>query len=209
MCGRLSSKSQREVIAKLYHARVTPGEHFPSFNVAPTERAPIVREGADHERTVDMARFGIPSAAPGRSFLLINLQAEKAAGRRDLKERRCVIPADGFYEWEQVSKTDKQPHYFYPPEGLFSFAGVWKETETGLGFIIFTVAPNELVGRFHNRMPVILGHNAVAQWLAPEADPATLAGLMQPYPADLMRERAVSKAVSNVKNKDASCIAPV
>jgi putative SOS response-associated peptidase YedK len=77
MCGRLSSKSQREVIAKLYHATVTRGDHFPSFNVAPTQSAPIVREGPDHERTVDMAKFGIPTTAPGKTFLLINLQSEK------------------------------------------------------------------------------------------------------------------------------------
>jgi putative SOS response-associated peptidase YedK len=209
MCGRLSSKSPREVIAKLYHARVTLGDHLRSYNVAPTEKVPIVREKANDVRTVDMARFGIPTTAPGRSFLLINLQAEKAAGRKDLKDRHCVIPADGFYEWEQVSKTDKRAHYFYPPEGLFSFAGIWKESDKGLAFVIFTTTPNELVGKFHNRMPVMLGHNAVPQWLAPEADPATLAGLMQPYPAELMREHAVSKAVNSVKNKDASCVAPV
>jgi SOS response associated peptidase (SRAP) len=103
MCGRLSSKSQREVIAKLYHAKVTPGDHFPSYNVAPTESAPIVRERADQERTVDMAKFGIPTTAPGRSFLLINLKSEKAPTRKDFKERRCVIPADGFYEWAWAS----------------------------------------------------------------------------------------------------------
>ncbi len=209
MCGRLSSKSQREVIAKLYHAKVTPGDHFPSYNVAPTQSAPIVREVADHERTVDMAKFGIPTTMPGRSFLLINLKSEKAPSRKDFKERRCVIPADGFYEWEAVGPKDKQPHYFYPPEGLFSLAGVWKQTDKGLAFIIFTTAPNELVGRFHNRMPVILGHNAVAQWLAPEADPETLTNLMQPFPPDLMREHRVSKAVNSPKNKDANCIAPV
>jgi putative SOS response-associated peptidase YedK len=209
MCGRLSSKSEREVIAKLFHAKVTPGEHFPSVNVAPTESAPIVREGADHERTVDIARFGIPSTAPGRSFLLINLKSEKAAARKDFKERRCVIPVDGFYEWEVVSPKEKQPHYFYPPQGLFSLAGVWKQTDKGLAFSIFTTSPNELVGRYHNRMPVILGHNAVAEWLAPEAVPETLTGLMQPYPQNLMREHRVSKAVNNPRNKDASCIAAV
>jgi len=207
MCGRLSAKSQREVIANLYHARVTPGEYTPSHNVAPTEYAPIVREATDHERTLDVASFGIPTKVQDRSFLLINVQAEKAAGRKDLRERRCVIPADGFYEWEAIGPKEKQPHYFYPPEGLFSLAGVWKETERA--FSIFTIAPNELVGRFHNRMPVILGHNAVAQWLAADAEPETLVGLMQPFPPDLMREHKVSKAVNSPKNKDAACIRTV
>lgn len=209
MCGRLSSKSQREIIARLYHATVTPGDYTPSYNVAPTESAPIVREAADHERTVDIASFGIPTTAPGRSFLLINMQSEKAAGRKDLRERRCVIPADGFYEWEALGPRDKQPHYFSPAEGLFSLAGIWRQTDKGLAFSIFTTTPNDLVAPFHNRMPVILGHNAVAQWLAPDAEPETLTGLMQPYPAPLMREYRVSKAVNSPRHKDASCIAPV
>lgn len=209
MCGRLSSKTQREVIAKLYHATVTPGEYFASHNVAPTESVPIVREGGGHERTVDMAKFGIPVTAPGRSFLCINLQSEKASHRKDFRERRCVIPADGFFEWEAIGPKEKQPHYFYPPEGLFSLAGVWKATLNGVAFAIYTTAPNELVGRIHNRMPVILGHNAVPQWLAPEAEPETLMSLMQPYPQGLMREHQVSKAVNSPKNKDESCIRPV
>ena len=210
MCGRLSSKSQREVLAKLYHASVTPGDFFPSYNVAPTESVPIVREGADHEHTLDIAKFGIPSTAPGRSFLLINLQSEKAPARKDFKERRCVIPADGFYEWEAITPKEKQPHYFYPRDGgVFSLAGVWKETPNGLAFSIFTITPNELVGRFHNRMPVILGHNAIAEWLAPDADPQTLAKLLQPYPQDLMRKHRVSKAVNSPRNKDESCIRPL
>lgn len=209
MCGRLSSKSQAQVIAKLYHATLALDKYWPSHNVAPTERTPIVREGPDHTRTVNLAAFGIPTTMPGKSFNLINLQSEKAASRKDFRERRCVIPADGFYEWERISEKEKQPHYFYPPEGMFSLAGVWKDTEKGPAFAIFTTAPNELVGRFHNRMPVILGHNAVAQWLAPESDPGELTSFLTPYPASLMREHAVSKTVNSPRNKKADCIAPV
>jgi putative SOS response-associated peptidase YedK len=210
MCGRLSSKSQREVIAKLYDATLALDHYVPSHNVAPTEKAPIVREGADHKRTAELATFGILTTIPGRpTFNLINLQSEKAAGRKDFKERRCVIPADGFYEWEKISEKEKQPHYVYPTDGLFSFGGIWKETATGLAFSIFTTAPNELVGRFHHRMPVILGHNAVSQWLSPDSDPKELTDFFHPYPANLMHEHKVSKAVNNPRNKDASCIAPV
>jgi putative SOS response-associated peptidase YedK len=209
MCGRLSSKTQAQVIAKLYQANLAFDKYWPSPNVAPTERTPIVREGSGYARTVSLVRFGIPTTAPGKSFNLINLQSEKAANRKDFRERRCVIPADGFYEWERVSEKEKLPHYFYPPEGMFSLAGVWNDTEKGPAFVIFTTTPNELVGRFHNRMPVILGHNAVAQWLAPESDPAELTGFFQPYPSNLMREHAVSKAVNNPRNKDANCIVPV
>ena len=209
MCGRLSSKSQAQVLAKLYHATLAFDSYTPSHNVTPTQKTPIVREGADHARTLELAKFGIPTTIPGKSFNLINLMSEKAAKRKDFRERRCVIPADGFYEWEKISEKEKQPHYIYPPEGLFSLAGVWKDTPDGLAFSIFTTTPNEMIGRFHHRMPVILGHNAVAQWLAPESDPGELTSFFQPFPANLMREHKVSKAVNNPKNRDASCIAPV
>jgi putative SOS response-associated peptidase YedK len=209
MCGRLSSKSQQQVVAKLYHATLRT-ECAPSYNVAPTNQALIIREGKDHERSADAARFGVTRTPPGRpTFLLINLQSERARLRKDLKERRCIIPADGFYEWEQTGPKEKQPHYFYPPEGLFSLAGSWQETTQGLGFCIFTTTPNELVAPLHHRMPVILGHNAVAQWLAPETDSDTLMSLMEPYPAALMREHRVSKHVNNARNKDAACIVPI
>jgi putative SOS response-associated peptidase YedK len=209
MCGRLSSKSQAQVIAKLYQATLAFDSYTPSHNVTPTQKTPIVREGPDHARTLDLARFGIQKTIPGKSFNLINLMSEKAAKRKDFRERRCVIPADGFYEWEKISEKEKQPHYIYPPEGLFSLAGVWKDTPDGLAFSIFTTTPNELIGRFHHRMPVILGHNAVAEWLAPESDPNELTSFFQPFPASLMREHKVSKAVNNPKNRDASCTAPV
>ncbi len=209
MCGRLSSKSQAQVLAKLYQATLSFDDFAPSHNVTPTQKTPIVREGPDHARTVDLAVFGIPTTVPGKSFNLINLQSEKAAARKDFRERRCVIPADGFYEWEKVSEKEKQPHYIYPPEGLFSLAGVCKDTPNGLAFSIFTTIPNELISPFHHRMPVILGHNAVAQWLAPESNPTELVSFFQPFPASLMREHKVSKSVNNPKNKDASCIAQV
>jgi len=210
MCGRLSSKSQREVIANLYDATLKLDAYVPSHNIAPTERTPIVREGADHQRTVELATFGILTTIPGRPpFNRINTQSEKAADKKDFRERRCVIPADGFYEWEKISDKEKQPHYVYPAEGLFSFAGVWKDTLTGPAFSILTTTPNELVGKFHHRMPVILGHNAVSQWLSPDSDPKELVEFFHPYPASLMREHKVSKAVNNPRNKDASCIAPI
>lgn len=209
MCGRISSKSQPQVIAQLYNAKLAPDLYAPSHNVAPTERVPIVREDSNHERTVEMAAFGIPVTNPGKSFNLINLQSEKAFARKDFRERRCVIPVDGFYEWKRLGAKDKQPHYFYPADGLFSLAGVWSKTSEGTAFSIFTTLPNELVRSFHDRMPVILGHNAVSQWLAPESDPEMLTHFFEPFPAALMHEYEVGKTVNNPRNKDASCIAKV
>src|SRR5580692_7816026 len=99
MCGRLSSKSQAEVLAKLYQATLSFDDFAPSHNITPTQKTPIVREGADHARTLDLARFGIQTTLPGKSFNLITLMSEKAATRKEFRERRCVVPVDGFYEW--------------------------------------------------------------------------------------------------------------
>jgi putative SOS response-associated peptidase YedK len=207
MCGLLSRKSQAEVIAKLYQATLTFETLAPSYNIAPRQKTLIVREGANHARTADLAAFGIPTMINGgKTIDKFNTKSETTAGRTDFKERRCIVPVDGFYEW--ADQPPKEPHYIYPPEGLFSLAGVWKETEKGLTFSVLTIAPNELIGSFHHRMPVILGHNAVGQWLAPESDPKDLMAFFQSYPASLMREHQVGLAV-NYKKNDPSCIAPV
>lgn len=205
MCGRLSRKSQAQVIAQLYQATLN-FDLAPSYNIMPRQNTLIVREGADHQRTVDIAAFGIPTIINGRTKDKFNTRSETAGNRMDFRERRCVVPVDGFYEWADL--PPKEPHYIYPPEGLFSLAGVWKQADKGLTFSVLTIAPNELIGSFHHRMPVILGHNAVAQWLAPESDPQELTAFFQSFPASLMREHKVSRAVNDRKN-DPSCIAPV
>ncbi len=206
MCGRLSRKSQAEVIARLYRATLKVDGLAPSYNIAPRQKTLIVREGPDHTRTADLAAFGIPTLINGKMKDKFNTRSETAGARTDFRERRCIVPVDGFYEW--ADQPPKEPHYIYPPEGLFSLAGVWKETEKGLAFSVLTTAPNELIAGFHHRMPVILGHNAVAQWLAPDSDPKELTNFFQSYPANLMREHKVSLAVNHRKD-DESCIAPV
>jgi putative SOS response-associated peptidase YedK len=167
--------------------------------------AVIVIEKGDNTVGITLARFGIPMTVKGKTFPLLNLQSEKAMNREDLKTRRCIIPAAGFYEWEKVG-GEKQPYYFSAKDGLLSFAGVWKKDSSGLAFTIFTTSANELLHPIHGRMPVILGHNAVSQWLAPNADMETIISLFHPYPAGLMQAWKVSKAVNYVKNKGEECI---
>ena len=206
MCGRFGSAKKLEDLVKHYNGVLASGTEFnPSYNVAPTESVPIVREWEDH-REIRLASFGIPKVMGAKKFSLLNIQSEKASNRNDFKDRRCVIPVTGFYEWEKVSPKDKQPYYFSPKDELLSFAGLWKPGEKGLAFTILTTSANELVESVHGRMPVILSHNAVGQWLAPDSDTDTLKELMQPYPAGLMQAWKVSKAVNSPKNKDASCI---
>lgn len=205
MCGRFVSNEVKEKLAKLYQANIVTLDAFaPSHNVAPTEMAPIVIEDRQGIR-IDLARFGMPMTIKNKTFPLLNIQSEKAANRADLKIRRCIIPAAGFYEWEKIGK-EKQPYFFSAKSGLLSFAGVWRKDVTRLSFTIFTTAANELLQPIHGRMPVILGHNSISQWLGPETDKETLASLLTPYPATLMQVRKVSKAVNSPKNKDAACI---
>lgn len=207
MCGRFNGALTPQEIGKIYHALVVANQPFsPSFNVAPTENTSIVIENKAHEREVHSARFGTPMTAGGKSFPLINLQSEKTNTREGFQKRRCIIPVQGFYEWEKVSPKDKQPYYFSAKEGHLPFAGIWQESANGLSFSILTTAANEMVGPIHGRMPVILSHNAVGEWLSPEADKATLTGLMESYPASLMQVWKVSKAVNSPKNKEAGCI---
>lgn len=197
MCGRLSRKSQAQVIAQLYQATLN-FDLAPSYNIMPTQNTLIVREGADQKRAVDIAAFGIPIIVNGKKKNKFNTRSEEAANRTDFKERRCIVPVDGFYEWEDREPGD--PHYIYPPEGLFSLAAVWKQAAKGLTFSVLTIAPNELIGSFHRRMPVILGHNAVSQWLATDSDPRELTAFFQSFPAGLMREHKVSRAVNDKEN---------
>ncbi|QBD75178.1 SOS response-associated peptidase [Ktedonosporobacter rubrisoli] len=205
MCGRFGQARKITELKQLYAAEGNiewPG----SYNIAPTELAPVIIETTSQERELKLARFGMPMTIKGKSFLLLNVQSEKAATREDFKFRRCVIPADGFYEWEKVSPKDRQPYYFSPKQGIFSFAGLWMQGRTGLCFTILTVSANELVQPIHGRMPVILGHNAVYQWLAPNSTVETLKLLVEPFPASLMQSWKVSKAVNSPSNKDIICI---
>lgn len=207
MCGRFAVKKAVEDMAKFYAAQRGTAAGFPgSYNLCPTELAPIVMEDDKQERTIELARFGITTQIQGRSFPLMNVQSEKAANREDFKKRRCVIPADGFFEWEKVSPKEKQPYFFSPQSGFFSFAGLWKQDARGLAFTILTTRANDVVGQIHPRMPVILTHNAVGEWLAPDAPKESLISLMEPFPDGLMQSWKVSKAVNSPRNKEAVCI---
>jgi len=119
MCGRFAVKKAVEEMARFYGARAGGVNGFPgSYNLCPTEPAPIVMEDDKHERTIELARFGIPMQIRGRAFPLLNIQSEKAGNREDFRKPRCIIPADGFFEWERIGPKEKQPYFFQPEERL-------------------------------------------------------------------------------------------
>lgn len=205
MCGRFANKKPIEDLVAAYQAIRTEGHFAGSYNIAPTESAPMVVE-ASGERIIQTAKFGTMMQRGGRKFPLINIQSEKAKGRKDLASRRCIIPATGFYEWVKVSEKDRQPYFFSPTEAMFAFAGIWAGSATERSFSILTTEANDVVSPIHGRMPVILGHNAQGDWLADSTPMEALNDLMRPYPSGLMQVWQVSKLVNKVANKGADCI---
>ena len=189
----------------------------PRYNVALTSLMPVItRRGKPRLETL---RFGLslPARAPVKKPLrLANARAEtllaKPAFRDAARHRRCLVPADGFYEWEKQGRT-RLPHYFtLKSGGAFFFAGLWEpETDTAPGsFAIVTTTPNALLQRIHDRMPVILGPNSGPAWLGDEPlTPARLARLCRPLAADLMTGHRVDPRVNNARYEAADCIAAI
>ncbi len=195
-----------------------PVEIRPSYNVAPTQMAPVVRERGG-VRGVSLLRWGlVPSWAPDLAFgnRCINARAEEAGSKPAFREaarsRRCLIPASGFYEWQAVvGQKVKQPWYFTVRDGLFAFGGLWEtwnkegaEVET---FTILTGPPNAVVAPVHGRMPVIIRPRDYGRWLA-VAEFESVAAVMAPYPAEDMEARRVSTRVNAPGNNDPSLIEP-
>ena len=150
---------------------------------------------------------------------MINARAETAASkpafRAAFRRRRCLIPADGFYEWQRAERGGKQPFYLRLRDGLpFAFAGLWEHWEGPQGealdtCTILTTEPNELLRPIHDRMPVILDPRAWELWLDPGVhEPVRLQPLLRPYPAEQMIALPVSPLVNNPANDRAACVVP-
>jgi putative SOS response-associated peptidase YedK len=192
------------------------------YNIAPTQPIAVVRateEGDGHELAI--LRWGlIPAWAkePGSVPLLINARAETAATkpafRAALRRRRCLVPADGFYEWQRLG-NQKQPFHMRRQDGQpFALAGLWERWEGPDGCIdscaLLTTTANELMSPIHDRMPVILDPPQFDLWLDPALqDVDLLQGLLRPYPAELMIAYPVPTRVNNARNDDPQCVLPL
>jgi putative SOS response-associated peptidase YedK len=151
-------------------------------------------------------------------YSTINARAEEAAAKpafRDaLKKRRCLVPADAFYEWQRLDPKVKRPFAFALKSGEpYAFAGLWdrwqgKDNAALETFTILTTDPNELMEPVHNRMPVILDPGDYDRWLDPETTERPPVDLLRPYPAERMRAWPVSRRVGNVRNNDAELLEP-
>ncbi|MFQ6046991.1 MAG: SOS response-associated peptidase, partial [Gemmatimonadales bacterium] len=193
----------------------------PRYNVAPTQEVPVVREEPDGSRRVVIMRWGlIPHWAkdPAIGNRMINARSEtlphKPAFKEPFQHRRCLVPADGFYEW-QKTPHGKVPQFLRVDDGeIFAFAALWERwrgPETGPveTFTILTTQPNDLVRPIHNRMPVILEPDHYDLWLDPaQSDTHELSGVLRPYPAERMSAYPVSRYVNDPRNEGPECIAP-
>ena len=215
MCGRYTLTTPISVLAE--HLGVAELPNFPPrYNIAPTQQAAVVRAGPEEgRRQLVFLRWGlIPPWAkdPAIGNRMINARAEgiaeKPAFRRAWKEKRCLVPSDGFYEWLKEGKQ-KQPYYIRRKDGKpFAFAGLWERwqgpAEILDTFTIITTAPNELVAPIHNRMPVIIPEERYDRWLDPEkhGDP----DLLVPYPEEELTAYPVSTLVNSPAHDDARCV---
>jgi putative SOS response-associated peptidase YedK len=218
MCGRFVAASPPDQIARYFDAEAPEAALEPSYNVAPTNDVYAVLEDGSTRR-VEALHWGlVPRWAKDLSIgnRMINARAEtlaeKSAYKGAFQKRRCIIPADGFYEWRaKAGQKKKQPYFIHRSDGEpLALAGLWEiwknpnssEDEEVYSCTIITGEPNEKVREIHDRMPVILPPKAWDRWLDPqEHDLAVLGRLLVPAPASLLDLDPVSTEVNNVRNK--------
>ena len=223
MCGRYRLSRRKQIVEEYFHSVSGEGEWGPRFNIAPTQPVPVIRQNPKGPiREWSLIRWGlIPSWAkdPSVAASTINTRSEtagtKPAFRDALKYRRCLIPADGFYEWQRTGKA-KQPYCFEVNDGqLFAFAGLWDRWKDASGRTvetcsILTTTPNTVASAVHDRMPVILDPDSYDLWLDPMMrDESVVSELLKPYDARLMRCYPVSTRVNSVANDDEECSRPM
>lgn len=218
MCGRYTLTSAVEALRRLFDFAGAAPNLEPRCNIAPTQRAPVIRLGADGGREMQMLSWGlVPYWAEDVSMQshMINARgetvAEKPAFRQAFRQRRCLVPADGFYEWPTVGAKSKQPFLFRRQDKVpFAFAGLWERWVPPQGevletFTIVNIAANATMAPFHDRIPVILDPLDYAAWLDPKIDARAL---VRAPAAEALGYVRVSSYVNNVRHDDAGCLEP-
>jgi putative SOS response-associated peptidase YedK len=221
MCGRYRIKDTDALTEELRQTFKIPDWVMgPRYNIAPSQELPVVINDDQDKAKVATMRWGLvpfwdksekPKIAP------INARAEEAFSkpmfRQAIQKRRCLIPADGFYEWKRLLGDQKQPYDIHlKDEQPFFFAGIYEDaTEIRPAtYLLFTTRPNTLMAAIHNRMPAIITGDSARQWIAPgPISPGKLAGFTEPYPAEAMEARPVSTLVNNPRNDSPDCMVPL
>ena len=221
MCGRFTLTVNPAEVQETFSSYSFPQQFAPRFNIAPTQ--PVLAIPNDNQNIADFFVWGlIPMWAkdPSIGNRMINARGEtleeKPAFRSSLKYKRCLILADGFYEWKGAEgKKVKTPFFIHMKDRKpFAFAGLWDSWNSPDGSLvksctIITTEPNELTGIIHNRMPVILHPRDYAKWLDPSPQtPDQLKPLIKPFPADLMDAYPVSTLVNTPANDRPELVVP-
>lgn len=222
MCGRFARRSTREVLAEWFGVDLEEAPPFsPNYNVGPQSVQPVLRLGRDSGKPeFGLLRWGLVpfwSKDAKIGYTTINARAEEAATkpafREALRKRRCLIPADAFYEWDRKDEKNKKAYAIGLKSGEpWALAGLWEcwrpqEGEPLETFTILTTDANEVVEPVHNRMPVIVARKDYDRWLQPAAPERLPLDLLRPYPADQMVAWRVSNRVGNVKNNEPELLA--
>ncbi|MCA9190531.1 MAG: SOS response-associated peptidase [Planctomycetales bacterium] len=225
MCGRFTLKTPPELWGQL----LLPWIDFapvveswqPRFNIAPTQRIiAVVREVGVSKGKADMFRWGlVPSWAEDLSVgnRMVNARAETVAEKRSFKgplcRRRCIVLADGYYEWQTVGRS-KQPWWIHPTSGgVFGMAGLWEVNSRATGkavptCTIITTSANEKLSEIHDRMPVALNMMAIERWLDPEAKVEEVVQFLAPAASDSFDFQQVSTYVNNPRHESSECLNP-
>jgi putative SOS response-associated peptidase YedK len=219
MCGRFTLTVDPAQLEDIFPWAVISANLTPRYNIAPSQPIAVIPNTKDYR--MDLYRWGlIPSWAKDASigYRMINARAEtlneKPSFRTAIKKRRCLILADGFYEWKpSIDGRSKTPYYIRLSSGdVFAFAGLWDiwvspNNAPIKSCSIITTQPNELVASIHNRMPVIIPREAHLKWVDPnEINPLSISDLLIPFPADQMEAYPVSRAVNDPKVDSPSLI---
>ena len=234
MCGRYALTTPPEILAKLFGVSKAPAMK-PRYNIAPTQDVPIIRVNSSGERVCEIVKWGlVPSWAkdPSIGSKMINARADSAAQkpafRSAMRKRRCLVPADGFFEWKKLVSDSasmkksgrqpaKQPLYIHRADGRpMAFAGLYEqwsgndEVNRLRTCVILTTAPNDLMKTIHDRMPVILDESEYEGWLDRDNEDAeALAPLLDAAPDGELEAIAVSRMVNSPANDDPRCIEPI
>jgi putative SOS response-associated peptidase YedK len=219
MCGRDGLTVDTSKLQERFETSNTLPDMQPRYNIAPTQELPVIVRNSPN--AMALMQWGlIPSWSkePKVSYSTINARAENllksSVYKKPFQSQRCLVPASGFFEWQQTS-AGKQPYYIHLQDtDLFAFAGlydIWrdKKGQELHSYTIITTTPNDLVAPVHNRMPVILRRDDEDAWLDQDADPARLLSLLTPYPAAEMRAYRVSTWVNSPSNDSPEALEPL
>jgi putative SOS response-associated peptidase YedK len=218
MCGRYTLTADGETVRAAFGLVDAPFDYRPRYNIAPQQDVLVVANGKQGRRAGIM-RWGLvpawaDNAAEGARMINARSEtvSERIAFREAFERRRCLIPADGFYEWRQAGGI-KIPMRITLGEKPFAFAGLWERWQKGdapplYTCSILTTSPADSIASIHDRMPVILSPDQYDAWLDHDSEAETLKSLLQPYAGDDLQAYVVSNLVNKVDNDGPECITP-